>query len=129
MESPDRFAILDEMVKKYAAAALAGWEQIWVNYFVSDSQSSSTNTFLISIDGSLQERSLGRVKESDSLCRKLRKVLSQDGKEPFTYMKLIIQKSGRYEVTYGYEPVDWDSLLLPDWNFFSQKRNAGSQLS
>ena len=49
--------------------------------------------------------------------RKLQDKLAESGKQPFTRCKLHLHADGKFDASYGYDPVDLDGLVTAEWNF------------
>ena len=122
MVERDQFQIIQEILRRAIAVADSGWLEMIIDYYVDDSQSVTLKSFLIEERGAIVERPLETVPDMDFWLRELRAHLSQSGKPRFTRCKLhVVSSTGKYEATYGYEDLDWDALLDPDWNFFPTK--------
>jgi hypothetical protein len=115
-----------QLVERALRAAMralpAGWQEMIVSYFIEGNQSSMSNSYLIEEGGAVKEKSLPNVDELDSLLRKLQAFFVEHGRRAFTYCRLHVTAAGQFEVKYGYDKVDWNGLLIPDWNFFPKKK-------
>ena len=87
-------------------------------YHVEEGQSQFGNTYLVTIDGQTREKWLPPTNDMDDWLRKLRTELSQSGKALFTSCRLHVCADGRFDASYGYDPLDWDALTEDEeWNF------------
>lgn len=118
----DEFQIIQEILSDAMRVAEDPWHEIIINYYIEEWQCSYTNSYLVERNGVVKEESLADIEELDDLMRQLRSVLQRTGKPPFTHCKIHLRASGKYDADYGYDPVDWDALLVPDWNFFPAKK-------
>jgi len=119
MDELDQFQITQHIVDRVLSVIEVGWSELIINYHVEDDQSNFGNSYLISQGGVVRERPLPVANDLDEWLRKLRTHLSQGGKTPFSSCKLHLCVDGRFEATYGYDPVDWNGLILSGWNFAS----------
>jgi hypothetical protein len=117
----DQFQIFQEMLRRSMAVAPPGWRELIVDFYVEEDQSATLKSYLIERNGAVVEESLGYVADLPFWMRKLQGHLAQAGRPPFTRCKIHLKSSGQYESTYGYDKVDWDALLNPDWNFFPKR--------
>lgn len=117
MSELDQFQIIQDILQEAISAAEDGWRELMINYHVEGGRSSYVNTCLIASGGEECEKSLPNIDPLDSLMRQLQVHLSKSSKQLFTHCVLHLTSDGKYEATYGYEPVDWDALLIPSWNF------------
>ena len=88
-----------------------------LKYYVEDVQIEFANSYLITVNGAIHEKSLPVPNELDAWMRRLRADLARAGAAPFTSCRLYVLADGKFEATYGYDPVDWDALVTADWNF------------
>jgi Protein of unknown function, DUF600 len=118
----DEVQIIQEIVILAVSLAEKDWRELIINYSVEGAQSDFANSYLIEEGGSIKEKSLSSVYSMDVWLRKLRDYLARGGKQPFTSCKLHLRADGKYNMTYGYDKIDWDALLIGDWNFFPTKK-------
>ncbi len=121
MKEIGEFQIIQDILNDAMRVADDPWHAIIINYYVEKGQCSYTNSYLVERNGVVKEESLVDIENLDDLMRQLRKMLQQTDNQPFTNCKIHLRASGKYDVHYGYDPVDWDALLVPDWNFFPAK--------
>jgi len=93
-----------------------------ISYFVEGNQSSMANSYLIEEYGVVKEKSLPNVDELDSLLRKLQGFFVESGRQAFTHCKMHVTAAGKFDIKYGHDKIDWNGLLIPDWNFFPKKK-------
>lgn len=117
----DQSQIIQEILLCAIAQAEDGWTEMIIDYHVDDSQSDFGNSYLIVENGEPKEKSLPCPHNLDGLMRKLRNHLAQAGRPPFTSCKMHVHSGGKFEATYGYDEVDWDSLVLMDWHFLPKR--------
>ncbi|MFS2048877.1 hypothetical protein ACEN9J_11320 [Variovorax sp. Varisp41] len=120
MKDLDQFEIMQKIADSALSTIEAGWSELIVNYFVEDSRSGFVNSYLIKENGALVEKSLPVADDLDSWLRKLQTHLAQNQRPLFTRCKLHIGANGKFDASYGYEKVDWDALLAPEWNFLPE---------
>lgn len=118
MSGPTQFEIINRALQAVLDVLPPDWRELMVNYHVDDDESAVFNTVVVEKNGKLVEQSLPVVDDVDDLLRSLREHLAQSGKPAFTQCKIHVKAEGQYEATYGYDRVDWDALLVPEWNFF-----------
>ena len=121
MPEDTQFQIVQEIARRALSVAEGGWTELMVVYYVEGSQSAILKTYLVDEGGVTKEQALPYADGLDSWLRKLQTHLSQSGKQPFTKCKIHLWAGGKFETTYGYEKVDWEDLITPDWNFFPKK--------
>ena len=118
MDQLDQIQIIQEIVNRAIQAADPNWSELMITYHVAGGQSEFVNTYLTYHDGEIREKDLPVARDMNVWLRKLQAELSRGGGEPFTLCKLHVCADGRFNATYGYDPVDWDKLLTdPVWNF------------
>jgi hypothetical protein len=117
MESLDQVQIIQEIISRAIYTAQPGWSELIINYHVDDGQSEFANSYLITVNGEIHEKSLPVPNDLDVWMRRLRAVLTRAGAVPFTSCKLDVQTDGKFDASYGYDPVDWDELVTAGWNF------------
>lgn len=118
MNQSDQFEIINRILQTVFDVVPSEWRELMINYHIEGTHSSIVNTVLITKDGRVTEESIPYQYELDGLLIELQKHLAQAGKPEFTNCKIHVKSDGQYEITYGYDKVDWDALLRPDWNFF-----------
>lgn len=112
----DQIGIIQEIVNRAVQATEPGWTELLINYHVDEEQSEFRNSYLVSRDGVLREKSLRVANDLDSWLRRVELALA--GRPPFTSCKLHVGVDGKFEASYGYEAIDWDALLHDNgWNF------------
>lgn len=124
MPEDTQFQIVQEIAGRALSVAENGWTELMIVYYVEGNQSAILKTYLVAEGGVTQEKAFSYVDGLDLLFRQLQTHLSQSGSSPFTKCKLHLRSDGKFESTYGYEKVDWDDLITPDWNFFPKKITA-----
>jgi hypothetical protein len=117
MESLDHIQIIQEVVKIAISKAMPGWREAIINYHVEDGQSQFTNSYLISLNNAIHEKPLPVLNDLDVWMRRLRAAVTRAGEAPFTSCKLHVHADGRFEASYGYDPIDWAALAIVGWNF------------
>jgi len=117
MDKIDQFQIIQEIANRAISAAAPGWHELMINYYVDSDQSEFGNSYLITQDGVTREKSLPVAPDMDVWMRRLRTELAKGGQQPFTKCKLHLHADGKFDASYGYDPVDWDGLLTAGWNF------------
>ncbi|QYF93709.1 hypothetical protein KY495_00245 [Massilia sp. PAMC28688] len=117
MNKIDQFQIIQEIANRAISAAEPGWRELMITYYVEGEQSEFGNSYLISQDGVTREKALPVFQDLDGWMRRLQEHLAEGGKQPFTMCKLNFLANGKYEASYGYDPVDWDDLITAGWNF------------
>lgn len=121
MNQPEQFQIVSQIVETALDFVPSNWRELMINYHIEGSRSTMVNTVMIETDGGLGEEALSDIDELDDLLIELQQHLAQAGRPEFTQCKIHVKADGHYEATYGYDKVDWNALLLPDWNFFPKK--------
>jgi hypothetical protein len=116
-EGMDQFHIIQEIASRAIAGVQPGWSELMILYFVEDGHSRFVNTYLVTQDGVTREKSARVSNDLDAWLRRLRAELAQGDKQPFTSCKLHLYADGKFDASYGYEPVDWDALVTAGWNF------------
>jgi hypothetical protein len=115
-----------DLIHRILDCAIAAVEEEWtdlaVSYWIEGDQSAVMNSCLVSEDGAVKERGFVASDELDELLRELHAHLVDAGQEPFTKCRLHATADGQCEVSYDYEPVDWDALMDFDGNFPAAKR-------
>lgn len=113
----DQFQIIQEITNRAISGAEPGWSELMILYYVEEDHSRFINTYLVARDGGIYEKSARVSHDLDVWLRKLRDELAQGGKQPFTSCKLHLCADGKFDASYGYDPVDWDGLVTAGWNF------------
>jgi hypothetical protein len=113
----DQFGIIMDVLEPAMAAAPHGWRELMIRYYVDDGQSAQVATCLMDTAQGPTEIPLSPDLQIDGAMRRLRTHLSEAGRPAFTQAKLHLTADGNYEADYGYDPVDWSTLLQPSWNF------------
>lgn len=119
MDKIDQFKIIQEIANRAISAAESGWHELMITYHVEGGQSEFGNSYLITQDGLTREKALPFSHDLDVWMRRLQDKLAEGGKQPFTMCKLHLHADGEYDASYGYDRVDWDSLVTAGWNFSS----------
>lgn len=112
-----QFALVSEVLTSASRVAPAGWTELMIRYYVEGDRSAQVVTCLAARPQGAVEEALPYDPELDPAMRRLRDHLAQAGRPPFTQARLHLRADGAYEADYGYDPVDWDALLQPRWNF------------
>lgn len=120
MEQLDQLSIIQEISNRAISSAEPGWSELMITYYIEESQSEFANSYLVTQEGVVREKALPVSRDLDVWMRRLRDKLAEKEKQPFTLCKLHLHADGRFETVYGYEPVNWDSLVTADWNFSSR---------
>ncbi|WP_199100408.1 immunity protein YezG family protein [Dyella sp. ASV21] len=113
----DQFQIIQEIASRAISGTETGWTELMILYYVEEDHSMFSNSYLVAHDGVIRERSARVSNDLDGWLRKLRAELAQGGKQPFTSCKLHLRADGKFDASYGYDPVDWDGLITAGWNF------------
>ena len=121
MAELDQFQIIGEILRGSMAVAPPGWRELIIDYYVEGDDSCAVQSYLIEKNGAVVEESLDKIPQLNFWMEDLQKHLAQGGRPPFTRCKLHLRSTGQYESTYGYDKLDWDALLSPDWNFFPKR--------
>lgn len=116
-EGMDQFKIIQEIANRAISGVHPGWSELMVLYYVDEEHSRFVNTYLVAQDGVIREKSARVSNDLDAWLRKLRAGLAQGGKQPFSSCRLHMCADGKFDASYGYEPVDWDALVTGGWNF------------
>jgi hypothetical protein len=123
-ETPDEAQ--SDLIQRILHCAISAVEEDWtdlaVTYWIEGEQSALMNSCLVSEDGAVKEKGFVASDELDELMRELHAHLAEAGQEPFTRCRLHATADGQYEVSYDYEPIDWDALMDFDGNFPAAKR-------
>ena len=82
------------------------------------------HSYLVKEGDTLREIALPDSHALSKHMRELQNCLAQAGRQRFTQCRIHLKADGSYEATYGYDPVDWPALLLADWNFFPENKQA-----
>lgn len=114
---PDQLQIIQEIVSRAISKAQPGWRELIINYHVEGGQSEFANSYLITVSSAIHEKPLPVPNDLDAWMRRLRAELTRAGEAPFTSCKLHAIADGKFEASYGYDPVDWDALVTAGWNF------------
>jgi hypothetical protein len=117
MVLPDQLQIIQKIVSRAICKAQPGWSELIINYHVQGGQSEFANSYLITVSGAIYEKPLPVPNDLDAWMRQLRAELTRAGEAPFTSCKLHVHVHGKFEVAYGYDPVDWNALVTAGWNF------------
>lgn len=121
-DNSDQFEIIQEIFEQAAAVPDDPWREIMIKYHTEPGRCNYTNTYLVERNGEVKEESLRNLRPLYTLMGRLQKALTQSGQQVFTHCRIHFRHSGKYDIQYGYEPVDWDALLIPEWNFFPSKK-------
>ena len=113
----DQIQIIQEIVSRAIPVDDPDWTEFIIDYHVDEEQSEFANTYLTTRDGETREKPLQVANDLDAWLRKLRAELAQAGRPPFSSCKLHVFADGRFESSYGYDPIDWDELMTRGWNF------------
>lgn len=113
-----QFEIIADIARIAASEAESGWSELMIKFYIEGIRSAHVDSYLVASDGHVVEKPLSTHHSLDQSLRELHKHLTEGGEPPFTHCKFHLWCDGRYDVSYGYEPVDWKELLTPDWNFF-----------
>jgi hypothetical protein len=119
MNQYDQFQIIQEIANRAMSVAESGWSELMITYYVDGGQSEFGNSYLITKDGVTREKALPVSRDLDMWMRMLQGKLAEGGKRPFTLCKLHLHANGKFDASYGYDPVDWDGLVTSGWNFSS----------
>ena len=119
MKQYDQFQIIQEIADRAMSVAESGWSELMITYHVEGGQSEFGNSYLITQDGVTRERALPVSRDLDIWMRRLQGKLTEGGKQPFTLCKLHLHADGKFDASYGYDPVDWEDLPTRGWNFSS----------
>ena len=114
---PDPLQIIQDIVSGAICQAQPGWSELNIHYHVEGGQSELACSYLIAVGGAIHEKPLPAPNDLDARMRQLRAEQSGDGDAPFTSCRLHVRADGRFEASYGYDPVDWDALVTAGWNF------------
>ncbi|WP_233840392.1 immunity protein YezG family protein [Dyella sp. 2HG41-7] len=117
VERMDQFQIIQEIAIRAISGAQPDWSELIILYHVEGGRSSFVNSYLVSQDGVVREKPARVSDDLDTWLRRLRAELARGGKQPFTSCKLHLCADGKFDASYGYEPVNWGELLIPSWNF------------
>ncbi len=113
----DQFSLISDVLTSSSRIAPSGWTELMIRYYVEGDRSAQVVTCLADRPQGPVEEALPYDPKLDPTMRRLRDHLAQAGRPPFTQAKLHLRAGGEYEADYGYDPVDWDALLQPRWNF------------
>jgi hypothetical protein len=118
-QMPYQVQLIQEIVSRAMSTAQPNWIEFMVDYHVEEGHSSFANSYLIALGDGIHEKPLppSDPDDLDLWMRRLRAELARAGAQPFTSCKLHVHANGKFEAKYGYEPVDWDALVLAGWNF------------
>lgn len=112
----DHTQIIQDIADRVSAVADTDWSEILIDYHIEGVQSDLALSCLTERDGATVRTSLLlkrelRLHELDACLRQLQKCLAQGRQQPFTSCKLRFSSSGKFDATYGYDPIDWSALL------------------
>jgi hypothetical protein len=114
----DQKQIIQQIVDAAVSVAEPGWLEIIAETHIDDMQSDLLSSFLTWEEGKKVEKWLPVPNNFFLLVRELRDHLaSGGGREPFSSCKLHLWADGRFDVAYGYGPVDWKALMLRGSNY------------
>ena len=117
MTERTQIEIVQDIVDSALSRIQNGWLELVVNYCVEGGQSNFQNSFLIDVDGRRTEKYLPSTDQLDTLMRELRDHLAQADREKFSKCRIHLGADGRFDASYGYDAVDWDSLFKAKGNF------------
>jgi hypothetical protein len=93
------------------------WMALVIDYHVDETQSSLLGSYVTRSPEGLEEVGIVLPNDLDGLLRELRESLPDGDVRVFSRCKFRLSRDGAFEAQYSYEEVDWDALLVPDWNF------------
>ena len=118
LDQLDQVGLTQEIVDRALSGIEPGWREFIIDYCVEGIQSNFSASYVIEEAGVVTEKPLPIARDMDKWFRKLRDHLAQAGRPPFSRCKLQLSDDGRFETTYGYDPIDWEAQIYADWNFF-----------
>lgn len=97
-----------------------------ITYYVEENVSDFSSSYLINEREGVKEKPLLFDHNVRGLLRTLQECIARGGKQKFTSCKLHFWADGKFETTYGYEEVDWNSLIYLGSNFFPLDKDGGN---